>query len=97
MVAPAAGPGLGAAQGQGTGAVIPQGTGVPAAGTSLVPATSTGVPGSDPMSSCWCGCEADCPYPCDLCSTSPVNNYSYNSNNNGNENIIGSLQPANTG
>ena len=47
---------------------------------------------TNPMSSCWCGCEADCSHPCDLCSTSPTNTYSYYNNYNGNENIIGALQ-----
>ena len=89
----AQGQGLGQVQGQGQGVV----TGLPSSSLT-VPSTSTGVPGIDPMSSCWCGCEADCPHPCDLCNTGTDNYHNYNNNNNnGNQNILGTVYPTNTG
>ncbi|KAK2548258.1 hypothetical protein P5673_031582 [Acropora cervicornis] len=59
--------------------------------------TTAGTSPEMPMSACWCGCEADCPHPCDLCSTSPTNTYSYYSNYNGNENVIGASPPTRKG
>ena len=96
-------PGIGQAQGQGQGQSQgqSQGQGVSTslpANSLIVPSTSVGVPGIDPMSSCWCGCEADCPHPCDLCHTGTDSYYNYNNNNNhGNHNIVGTVYTTNTG
>ena len=89
-------PGIGQVQGQGQGQSQGQGvsTGLPA-NSLTVPSISIGVPGIDPMSSCWCGCEADCPHPCDLCHTGN-NNYN-NNNSNSNQNIVGTVYSTNTG
>ncbi|XP_068705799.1 PPE family protein PPE10-like [Montipora foliosa] len=51
------------------------------------------VPETSPMSSCWCGCEADCAQSCDLCNSSPTNAYSYNTKYTGIDNNSGTMLP----